>query len=299
VTDPGAILPSPVATGGAARPGPRLSAWREPSILPGFGLGFGITLAYLGLIVVVPLTALALRPWELGVSGVWHALTEPRVAAALKLSFGLSALAALLNAPLGLLIAWTLTRYQFPGRRILDALVDLPFALPTAVAGIALSAIYAPNGPLGSQFAKLGIKTAYSPLGIFIALVFIGLPFVVRSLQPVMQDLDAEVEEAAQTLGATTLQRVIRVVLPALAPALISGVSLAFARAVGEYGSVVFIAGNLPMKTEIAPLLIVIKLEQYDYAGAAAVGLAMVVISFAALIVINLAQTWLAGRGRA
>jgi len=272
--------------------------WKEPSILPGFGVGLGLTLTYLGLIVVLPLAALAIRPWELGVAGVWHELVQPRVTAALKLSFGLSALAALLNAPLGLLIAWTLVRYQFPGRRILDALVDLPFALPTAVAGIALSAIYAPNGPLGSLAAKVGIKTAYSPLGIFIALVFIGLPFVVRSLQPVMQDLDAEVEEAAQTLGATTLQRVIRVVLPALAPALISGVSLAFARAVGEYGSVVFIAGNLPMKTEIAPLLIVIKLEQYDYAGAAAVGLAMVVISFSILIGINAAQTWFARRGR-
>jgi sulfate transport system permease protein len=278
-----------------ALPRPR---WKEPSILPGFGVGLGLTLTYLGLIVVLPLAALAIRPWELGVSGVWHELVQPRVTAALKLSFGLSALAALLNAPLGLLIAWTLVRYQFPGRRILDALVDLPFALPTAVAGIALSAIYAPNGPLGSLAAKVGIKTAYSPLGIFIALVFIGLPFVVRSLQPVMQDLDAEVEEAAQTLGATTLQRVIRVVLPALAPALISGVSLAFARAVGEYGSVVFIAGNLPMKTEIAPLLIVIKLEQYDYAGAAAVGLAMVVISFSILIGINAAGTWFARRGR-
>ena len=296
MTDPGVLLARP--TGGAAR-WPRLSAWKEPSILPGFGLGLGLTLAYLGLIVVLPLTALALRPWELGLSGVWHELAAPRVAAALKLSFGISALAALLNAPLGLLIAWTLVRYQFPGRRLLDALVDLPFALPTAVAGIALTAIYAPTGQLGHLFAKLGIKTAYSPLGIFIALVFIGLPFVVRSLQPVMQDLDAEVEDAAQTLGATTLQRVVRVVLPALAPALISGVSLAFARAVGEYGSVVFIAGNLPMKTEIAPLLIVIKLEQYDYAGAAAVGLAMVVISFTALIGINAVQTWLAGRGRA
>jgi len=273
--------------------------WRERSILPGFGVSLGVTLAYLGLIVVLPLTALAIRPWELGIGGVWHELTDARVAAALKLSFGLSALAALLNAPLGLLLAWTLCRYSFPGRRILDALVDLPFALPTAVAGIALTAIYAPNGPLGSLFLKAGIKTAFSPLGIFIALVFIGLPFVVRALQPVLQDLDHEVEEAAKTLGATTLQRVVLVVLPALLPALISGVSLAFARAVGEYGSVVFIAGNLPMKTEIAPLLIVIKLEQYDYAGAAAVGLAMVGISFAALIVINLVQTWLVGRGRA
>ncbi|THD79478.1 MAG: sulfate ABC transporter permease subunit CysT [Phenylobacterium sp.] len=268
-------------------------------MLPGFGLSLGVTLAYLGVIVVLPLTALAIRPWELGLAGVWHALIDPRVAAALKLSFGLSALAALLSAPLGLLIAWTLTRYAFPGRRILDALVDLPFALPTAVAGIALTAIYAPNGPLGAIAAKFGIKTAYSPLGIFIALVFIGLPFVVRSLQPVLQDLDNEVEEAAQTLGATAIQRAVFVILPGLLPALISGVSLAFARAVGEYGSVVFIAGNLPMKTEIAPLLIVIKLEQYDYAGAAAVGLAMVAISFGVLVVINAAQTWLAKRGRA
>jgi len=301
VTDQATSSQSPVLTGGAApgsRGRPRLSAWKEPSILPGFGLSMGITLAYLGLIVALPLAALALRPWELGAAGVWHALTEPRVAAALRLSFGLSALAALVNAPLGLLIAWTLTRYAFPGRRLLDAFVDLPFALPTAVAGIALTAIYAPNGPLGSLFAKIGIKTAYSPLGIFIALVFIGLPFVVRSLQPVLQDLDREVEEAAQTLGATSIQRVGLVVLPALLPALISGVSLAFARAVGEYGSVVFIAGNMPLKTEIAPLLIVIKLEQYDYAGAAAVGLAMVAISFGALVVINAVQTRLAGRGR-
>ncbi|MDB5442292.1 MAG: cysT [Phenylobacterium sp.] len=294
--------PGPSAAPGAAASAtwrPRPFRWKEPSILPGFRLSLGITLAYLGLIVVVPLAALAIRPWELGLAGVWHALAQPRVTAALKLSFGLSALAALLNAPLGVLIAWTLTRYTFPGRRLLDALVDLPFALPTAVAGIALSAIYAPNGPLGALAAKVGIKTAYSPLGIFIALVFIGLPFVVRSLQPVLQDLDRDVEEAAQTLGATSLQRVVLVVLPALAPALISGVSLAFARAVGEYGSVVFIAGNLPMRTEIAPLLIVIKLEQYDYAGAAAVGLAMVVISFAILIAINLLQTRLAARGRA
>ena len=289
-------LPSLASAGGAKRP--RLSRWREPSILPGFGLSMGVTLSYLGLIVIVPLVALAIRPWELGLSGIWHVLTEDRVAAALKLSFSLSAYAALLNAPLGVLIAWVLVRYEFPGRRLLDALVDLPFALPTAVAGIALTAIYAPNGPLGELAAKVGIKTAYSPLGIFIALVFIGLPFVVRALQPVMQDLDREVEEAAQTLGASDLQRVVHVVLPTLAPALISGVTLAFARAVGEYGSVVFIAGNMPMKTEIAPLLIVIKLEQYDYAAAAAVGMAMVVISFGALILINTAQLLLARRGR-
>jgi sulfate transport system permease protein len=296
VTDqlsPFAALP---AAGGARRP--RLVRWREPSILPGFGLSLGVTLAYLGLIVVVPLAALAIRPWELGLAGVWRTLTDERVAAALRLSFSLSASAALLNALLGLLIAWTLTRYEFPGRRIVDALVDMPFALPTAVAGIALTTLYAPAGPLGAIAARFGLKTAYSPLGIFIALVFIGLPFVVRALQPVMQDLDREVEEAAQTLGASDLQRVTLVVLPALAPALISGVTLAFARAVGEYGSVVFIAGNMPLKTEIAPLLIVIKLEQFDYAGAAAVGLAMVLISFGALMLINAAQLLVARRGR-
>jgi len=257
-----------------------------------------VTLAYLGAIVILPLTALAVRPWEIGLSGIWHTLTDPRVSAALKLSFSLSAYAALLNAPLGVLMAWVLVRYQFPGRRLLDALVDLPFALPTAVAGIALTALYAPNGPLGALAAKVGLKTAYSPLGIFIALVFIGLPFVVRALQPVLEDLDREVEEAAQTLGASAWQRVVHVILPAIAPALISGVTLAFARAVGEYGSVVFIAGNMPMKTEIAPLLIVIKLEQYDYAGAAAIGMAMVAISFGSLIAINSVQLFLAGRGR-
>ena len=293
-----AISSSQTATAGGAKR-PRLARWREHSVLPGFGLSLGVTLAYLGAIVILPLTALSIRPWELGLSGIWQTLTEDRVAAALKLSFSLSAYAALLNAPLGLLVAWVLVRYEFPGRRLLDALVDLPFALPTAVAGIALTAIYAPNGPMGQLAAKVGLKTAYSPLGIFIALVFIGLPFVVRALQPVMQDLDREVEEAAQTLGASDLQRAVHVILPALAPALISGVTLAFARAVGEYGSVVFIAGNMPMKTEIAPLLIVIKLEQYDYAAAAAVGLAMVVISFGALILINAAQLLLARRGRA
>jgi sulfate transport system permease protein len=249
--------------------------------------------------VLIPLTALALRPWEIGLDGVWKTLSAPRVAAALKISFGVSLAAALTNAPLGLLVAWTLTRYRFPGRRLLDALVDLPFALPTAVAGIALTAIYAPSGPLGSLAAKIGLKTAYSPLGIFIALVFIGLPFVVRSVQPVLQDLDRDVEEAAQTLGANDIQRVFRVVIPAIGPALLSGVSLAFARAVGEYGSVIFIAGNMPLKTEIAPLLIVIKLEQYDYAGAAAIGLAMLAISFGALAAINAAQIYLARRGRA
>ncbi|MBW8815969.1 MAG: sulfate ABC transporter permease subunit CysT [Caulobacterales bacterium] len=268
-------------------------------MLPGLGLSLGVTLVYLGVIVIIPLTMLALRPWELGLDGVVRTLTSPRVAAALRVSFGVSLAAALTNAPLGLLIAWTLTRYDFPGRRLMDAFVDLPFALPTAVAGIALTTIYAPAGPLGALAAKIGLKTAYSPLGIFIALTFIGLPFVVRSIQPVLQDLDRDVEEAAQTLGANDLQRIALVVIPALAPALLSGVSLAFARAVGEYGSVIFIAGNMPLKTEIAPLLIVIKLEQYDYAGAAAIGLAMLAISFGALAGMNAVQIFLARRGRA
>jgi sulfate transport system permease protein len=271
----------------------------EHSILPGLRLSLGVTIVYLTLIVLIPLAALALRPWELGLDGVWRTLTDDRVASALKVSFGISFAAALTNAPLGLLVAWTLTRYEFPGRRIMDALVDLPFAIPTAVAGIALTAIYAPTGVLGALAEKVGVKTAYSPVGIFIALVFIGLPFVVRSVQPVMQDLDKDVEEAAQTLGANDLQRIFHVVLPALAPALLSGVSLAFARAVGEYGSVIFIAGNMPLKTEIAPLLIVIKLEEYDYAGAAAIGLAMLAISFGALVVMNASQIFLARRGRA
>jgi len=273
--------------------------WREPSILPGFSLALGLTVAWLTAILLIPLFALMLRPWELGISGVWATLTEPRVLAALRLSFGTSAAAALVNAPLGLLVAWVLVRYRFPGQRLLDAFVDLPFALPTAVAGIALTAIYAPNGILGAQFAKLGIKTAYSPIGVFIALLFIGLPFVVRSVQPVLQDLDRDVEEAAQTLGATNFQRVTRVVLPAILPALLTGIGLAFARAVGEYGSVIFIAGNMPLKSEIAPLLIVIKLEQYDYAGAAAVGLAMLVISFGALLIINALQAAISRRGAA
>ena len=278
---------------------PRRPRLVEHSILPGLGLSLGVTIVYLTLIVLIPLAALALRPWEIGLDGVIRTLSDPRVAAALKVSFGISAVAALVNAPVGLLLAWTLTRYRFPGRRLMDALVDLPFALPTAVAGIALTAIYGPSGVLGEQFAKLGIKTAYSPIGIFIALVFIGLPFVVRSIQPVLEDLDKDVEEAAQTLGANDFQRVFRVVIPAIGPAILSGVSLAFARAVGEYGSVIFIAGNMPLKTEIAPLLIVIKLEQYDYAGAAAIGLAMLAISFGALVLINVTQIYLARRGRA
>ena len=273
--------------------------WREHSLLPGFRLSMALTLFWLSAIVVIPLIGLAIRPWELGLSGVIKTLSDERVLHALKLSFGAAGLAALVNAPLGLLIAWVLVRYRFPGRRYLDALVDLPFALPTAVAGIALTAIYAPNGPLGSFFAHFGIKTAYNPVGIWIALLFVGLPFVVRSVQPVMQDLEIEVEEAANTLGANAFQRITSVVLPAVYPALLTGVGLAFGRAVGEYGSVIFIAGNLPNVSEIAPLLIVIKLEQYDYAGAAAVGLAMLAISFGALIAINFLHGWLSRRGKA
>jgi sulfate transport system permease protein len=275
----------------------RLPRWREPSVLPGFWPALGFTLAYLSLIVLIPLAALIARPWEHGFAGFWHTVTDPRVVAALKLSFGAALAASAVNVVMGLITAWALVRYDFPGRRLLDAAVDLPFALPTAVAGIALATIYAPHGLIGSLFNPFGIKIAYTPLGVFIALTAVGLPFVVRSVQPVLQDLDAEVEEAAQTLGATPWQRARRVILPAVAPALITGFSLAFARAVGEYGSVIFIAGNMPMKSEIAPLLIIIELSQFNYAGAAAVGLAMLILSFVALLAINTAQLVLFRRG--
>ena len=274
----------------------RKGRWRNTGVLPGFGLSMAITLAWLSVVVLIPLAALIIRPWELGLDGVWRTLTDERVVAAFRLSFGAAAIAAAADAVLGLIVAWAIVRYRFPGRRLLDALVDLPFALPTAVAGIALTAIYAPNGPLGALFEQVGIKTAYSPLGVVIALTFIGLPFVVRAVQPVLEEVDREVEEAARTLGASDYQRIVRVVLPAILPALLAGAGLAFARAVGEYGSVIFIAGNLPMVSEIAPLLIVIKLEQFDYAGAAAVGLGMLTISFAILLVLNLLQTWLTRR---
>ena len=264
--------------------------WREPSVLPGFGPALGFTVVYLSLIVLIPLAALIARPWEHGLEGFWQTVSNPRVVAALRLSFGAALIASAVNVVMGSVTAWALVRYEFPGRRLLDAAVDLPFALPTAVAGIALATIYAPNGWVGHLFAPYGIKIAYTQLGILIALIAVGLPFVVRSVQPVLQDLDAEVEEAALTLGAHPWQRALTVVLPAVLPALITGFSLAFARAVGEYGSVIFIAGNMPMKSEIAPLLIIIKLEQFNYAGAAGVGLAMLILSFSALLVINLAQ---------
>ena len=272
--------------------------WREPSVLPGFGPALGFTLFYLSLIVLVPLAALIARPWEHGLDGFLHTVTDPRVLASLRLSFGAALAASAVNAVMGLIVAWVLVRYEFPGRRLLDAAVDLPFALPTAVAGIALATIYAPHGWIGGLFAPMGIKIAYTPLGVLVALVAVGLPFIVRSVQPVLQDLDAEIEEAAQTLGASAWQRVRTVILPAITPALVTGFSLAFARAVGEYGSVIFIAGNMPMKSEIAPLLIIIELSQFNYAGAASVGLAMLIISFGALILINTAQLVLVRRGK-
>lgn len=255
--------------------------------LPGFGLSAGVTLAWLGLVVLVPLAALTVKPWELGLHGVWLSMTEPRVLAVLRLSFGAAALAALVDLPLGLLLAWVLVRYRFPGRRLLDAMVDLPFALPTAVAGLALTALYAPNGWLGAPLAALGVQVAFTPGGVFVALLFVALPFVVRTVEPVLRDLPREAEEAAATLGATAAQAWWRVVLPALAPALVSGATLGFARAVGEYGSVIFIAGNTPMLSEIAPLLIVARLEQFNYAGAAALGLEMLAISFMLLLLLG------------
>ncbi len=266
------------------------------SPLPGFGLTLGITLAWLSLIVLIPLITLILRPWELGFAGVWQSITEPRVLASLRLSFGAAVMAAALNVPLGLLIAWVMTRHKFPGRSVADSLIDMPLALPTAVAGIALTALFAPKGWLGAHLAAIGIKVAYTPLGVLVALMFVGLPFVVRTLEPVILALPAEAEEAAATLGATRFQTFIRVVLPALGPALLTGFGAALARGVGEYGSVIFIAGNMPMLSEIAPLLIVIRLEQFDYAGAAALGLVMLVIAFALLLVLNAMQRRIGGR---
>jgi sulfate transport system permease protein len=270
--------------------------WREPSALPGFRGAFAFTLVYAGLIILLPLAALVARPWEHGVGGAISAIMEPRTLAALRLTFGAAVLAALANVGAGLLIAWVLTRYDFPGRRVLDAMVDLPFALPTAVAGIALATLYGPNGWIGSLFAPLGIKIAYTPFGVYVALLAVGLPFVVRAVQPVLQDIDASLEEAAHTLGASRAVTFARVVAPALAPSLLTGFALAFARGAGEYGSVIFIAGNLPGISEIAPVVIVTRLESYDYAGAASVGLAMLAVSLLVLVLTNLAQVALARR---
>jgi sulfate transport system permease protein len=265
---------------------------RRSPLIPGFGLTLGYTMVYLSLIVLIPLSATFLRSLDLGWGHFWTVVTTPRVLASLRLSFGAALLAAGVNAFFGLIISWVLVRYSFPFKRLIDAMVDLPFALPTAVAGIALTALYAPNGWLGQMLAPMGIQVAFKPLGVVIALIFIGLPFVVRTLQPVLEELDKDVEQAAATLGASEWQTFTRVILPALWPALLTGFALAFARAVGEYGSVIFIAGNMPMKSEIAPLLIITKLEQYDYAGATAIAVVMLVLSFALMLCINALQSW-------
>ncbi len=270
------------------------NAWRfrAPSVIPGFGITFGYTLFYLSLIVLFPLATLLWRSSELGFSGLYAVASEPRVAAALRTTFSLSFTAAFIDLVFGLIVAWVLTRYEFPGRRLFDAFVDLPFALPTAVAGISLAALYAPNGWFGVYLAELGVKVAFTRLGILVALIFIGLPFVVRTVQPIIAELEIELEEASATLGAWRLQTLLFVLLPPLVPALLTGFALAFARAIGEYGSVIFIAGNIAYISEIAPLLIVVKLEQYDFAGATAIASIMLAISFVALLVINLIQAW-------
>ena len=270
----------------------RLGRFRQPSVVPGFGLTFGFTLAYFSLIILVPLVALVLRSAGLGWNGFWAAALDPRVVASLRTSFFTALIAAGINVVFGTLIAWVLVRYRFPGRRIFDAMVDLPFALPTAVAGIALTAIYAPNGIVGQFAAQLGWRIAYTPVGITIAMIFIGLPFVVRTIQPILEEVSKEVEEASATLGANRFQTISRVLLPSLTPAILTGFALAFARAVGEYGSVIFIAGNIPFVSEIAPLLIVIRLEEFNYVGAAVIATVMLAISFAMLFVINLIQAW-------
>ena len=265
---------------------------KQRSILPGFGLAMGFTLLYLSLIVLIPLAALFLKTTTLGWDQFWATITAPRVLASYRLSFSASSIAALINALFGLLVAWVLVRYPFPGKRIVDALVDLPFALPTAVAGISLTSVFAKTGWIGQYLEAWGIQVAFTPLGVIVALTFIGLPFVVRTVQPVLEDLDAEIEEAAASLGASRWQIFTRVILPVLLPALLTGFALAFARALGEYGSVVFISGNMPMRTEITPLLIMTKLEQFDYAGATAVAVVMLVVSFALMLLINLLQRW-------
>lgn len=267
-------------------------SFKQKSILPGFGISMGVTLTYLSLIVLIPLSSLFAKTATLNWPEFWAVISNPRVVASYKLSFMASGTAALLNAVIGLLIAWVLVRYSFPGKKIFDAMVDLPFALPTAVAGITLTTLYAENGWIGQIFAKWGIKISYTPLGIIIALIFIGLPFVVRTVQPVLEDLNPELEEAAASLGASRFKTFVKVIFPHLFPALLTGFTLAFARALGEYGSVVFISGNMPMKTEITPLLIMSKLEQFDYAGATAIAVVMLVTSFFLLFIINMIQTW-------
>jgi len=266
------------------------------NVLPGLNLSLGYTIFYLSLIVLIPLSAAFIKTTELSLSEFWAAVSTPRVVASYKLTFGASFIAALINAVFGLLTAWVLVRYTFPGKKIIDALVDLPFALPTAVAGIALTAVYSNNGWIGSWLEPHGIKVAFTPLGVVVALTFIGLPFVVRTVQPVLEDLEAETEEAAASLGANRWQTFYKIIFPAVWPALLTGFALAFARAIGEYGSVIFIAGNMPMVSEITPLIIITKLEQYDYAGATAVAVVMLLISFILLFAINGLQWWLSRR---
>ncbi|MCV3238390.1 sulfate ABC transporter permease subunit CysT [Mesorhizobium sp. ZC-5] len=266
--------------------------FRTPSVIPGFGLTLGFSLAYLTLIILIPLSALVWRTTSLGWTDFFEIATDRRTLRALEVSFGTALIAAGVNVVFGTIVAWVLVRYRFPGRRIVDAMVDLPFALPTAVAGIALTTLYAPRGWIGSLLGPLGVKVAYTPLGIVIALIFIGLPFVVRTVQPIMEEIDKGVEEVAATLGASRFQTIWRVLFPGLAPAILTGFALAFARGVGEYGSVIFIAGNLPYVSEIAPLLIVIRLEEYDYAAATAIATIMLALSFVMLLFINLVQTW-------
>jgi sulfate transport system permease protein len=272
------------------------SSFRQPSILPGFGLTLGFTTFFLSAVVLIPLAALVMKTATMGWADFVKVLFAPRAIASYRLTFGASMLAALLNAVFGFIIAWTLVRYEFPGRKLIDALIDMPFALPTAVSGIALTAVFAENGWIGQHLAPYGIKVAYTWIGVVVALTLIGLPFVVRSVQPALAEVQRELEDAAETLGAGRFYIFRRIILPTVLPALLTGFTLAFARAVGEYGSVIFIAGNLPMKTEITPLLIVIKLEQFDYAGAAALGFIMLVMSFVMLMSINLLQAW--GRRR-
>ncbi|MFM2407987.1 MAG: hypothetical protein RL358_729 [Pseudomonadota bacterium] len=274
-----------------------MSRFKAHSVLPGFNLALGFTLLYLSLIVLIPLSSLFFKTATLGWGGFYDVATSDRVLASLRVTFTTSFVAAVVNAFFGLIVAWVLVRYKFPGKRIVDALVDLPFALPTAVAGITLATLYAPNGWLGQYFAAQDIKVAYTPLGIVVALTFIGLPFVVRTVQPVLADVEAEVEEAAASLGAGRWDVFRRVIFPAIFPALLTGFSLAFARAIGEYGSVIFIAGNMPYISEISPLLIVAKLEQYDYAGATAIAVIMLLLSFSLLLAINALQWWSSNRG--
>ncbi|WP_051303263.1 sulfate ABC transporter permease subunit CysT [Comamonas composti] len=278
--------------GPAPAPGPARGRRRAGPVLPGFGLTLGYTIFYLSIIVLIPLVALVLKPLSLSWEQFWNAVSAPAVVASYKLSFGASFVAACVNLVFGMLIAWVLVRYQFPGKKVVDALVDLPFALPTAVAGISLTALYAGNGLLGQYLEVLGIQVAYSPNGIVIALIFIGLPFVVRTVQPVLEDFEKELEEAATSLGASRWQIFFKVILPHIGPALLTGFAMAFARAVGEYGSVIFIAGNIPMVSEITPFIIMAKLDQHDLAGATAVAVVMLLISFVLLLIINALQAW-------